>query len=110
VNDPTPLADPVEDRLRAALRAEADRRPVTPDLEGLRARGDRTVVDLDLSPRRNRARTVAVAAVVALLAGTLGVLAVRGGGDDDEPVITERPRRDHRAHRGPPPSSCSSRT
>ena len=90
-DDATPLADPVEARLRAALTAEADRHPVTPDLEGLRARGDRTIVDLDLSPRRNRARLLAVAAVVVLLAGLLGALVVRSGEDDDEPVITDDP-------------------
>jgi hypothetical protein len=89
-DDPTPLADPLAARLHATLTAEADRHPVTPDLEALRARGDRTVVDLDLSPRRNRARLLAVAAVVALLAGVLGALAVRDR-DDGEPVITDDP-------------------
>lgn len=89
-DDTTPLADPVEARLRSALTAEADRHTVTPDFEGLRVRGDRTIVDLDLSPRRNRARLLAVAAVVTLVVGALGVLAVQGG-DDAEPVITDEP-------------------
>ena len=90
-DDPTPRPDPLEDRLRATFEAEADRHPLTPDLAALRARGERTIVDLHPSPRRNRARLLAVAAVIALLAGVVGVLAVRSGGDDDEPVITDDP-------------------
>lgn len=79
----------IEDRLRATLAAEADRHPTTTDVEALRARADRTVVDLRLPPRRNRARLAAAAVVLAVLA--LGVTAVVADRDDGEPVATSPP-------------------
>ncbi|HEV7722761.1 MAG TPA: hypothetical protein VGO60_15825, partial [Iamia sp.] len=81
--------DAIEGRLRATLEAEADRHPVTSDLAGLRARGDgNVVVDLRLPPRRNRARILAAAVVVAVLAVGLGAVVARSG-DDGEPVIAD---------------------
>jgi len=83
------MTDTIEDRLRATLEAEADRHSVTPDLAGLRTRGDgNVVVDLRLPPRRNRARILAAAAVVAVLAVGLGAVVTRSG-DDGQPVITD---------------------
>ncbi|HMJ78009.1 MAG TPA: hypothetical protein VK507_18650, partial [Iamia sp.] len=53
--------------------------------------GDRNVVvDLRLPPRRNRARILAAAVVVAVLAVGLGAVVARSG-DDGEPVIADSP-------------------
>lgn len=85
-SDPTSA---IEDRLRATLAAEADRHPVRPDLERLRSRADRTVVDLRLPPRRNRARILAAAVVIAVLAAGAAAV-VRSGGDDETDQVAAR--------------------
>lgn len=78
-----PAPDALEERLRATLAAEAARHAERPDFGALRARADRTVVDLRLPPRRNRARILAAAVVLAVLAAGLGAVVSRQGGDGD---------------------------
>lgn len=90
--DPDAASD-IEDRLRRTLRAEADRHPARPDLPAVRSTiedgaGPAVVVDLRAAPRRTRARLLAAAAVLAVLAGG-AVVAWSGPGR--EPIVADAP-------------------
>ncbi|WCO65371.1 hypothetical protein PO878_12780 [Iamia majanohamensis] len=90
---PPPEPTDVEARLRAALRAVADRDPVAGDLDELRRRTDGQAFDGPRASTRSPRRRVQVliAAVVALVVGAVGLVALRAGDDPDQGLTTDRP-------------------
>lgn len=81
----------VEDRLRTSLRVVADSEPVTSDVEELRRRSTGAVIALDRPPRANRARLLAAAALVVVIAATGAFLAIRDRAEPGERATADGP-------------------